>query len=114
MRITAMIGTGLIATPTAKARTSPIPSPIVGPPFSWVGGDPGRRPPTDLLPREVDAQLGRVVLDQLAADVDGDMIDGAGERERRGVVGRDGRAGVGAAGQRAGVEHEGRRDRYLG
>ena len=40
-----------------------------------------------LLPRHVHPQLGLGVGDQLAADVDGDAVEGAGERERACVVG---------------------------
>ena len=59
------------------------------------------------------AQLGFGVLDQLSADVHRHAVDGAGELERAGVVIRDGGAGVGAAGERTGVEYERRGDGRL-
>jgi hypothetical protein len=67
----------------------------------WVLGAAG-----SLLAGHVRAQFGFGVVDQLSADVHGHAVDGAGELERAGVVVGDRGAGVGAAGERAGVEDE--------
>ncbi len=80
IRMTAMIGTGLMATPTAKVSTSPIPWPMA---ISFV-----RRS----VDREPGADLGFVIDVALTGDVDDDFVDGAaGEREGPavGVVGCD-------------------------
>ena len=54
-----------------------------------------------LLPRH-DLPHGQLVVhDQLAADIQFDLVEFAGERERRLIIGRDGRAHIGADSQAA-------------
>ena len=69
--------------------------------------DPG------LLADHGHAQLAVGIGDELAGQVDGDGMEVAGEREWGGVVGGDGRARVGAAGEPARVESDGGGDGEL-
>jgi hypothetical protein len=63
---------------------------------------------------QVCAQFGFGVMDQLAADVQSDAVKSSGEGEWTNVIGGDRGARIGAAGERAGVEHEWGRDGGVG
>ena len=58
-------------------------------PFSGLGVVPSPEN-ASLLSSEVDAKLGFRVMDELAADVQGDLVERPGEGERAFVVGGDG------------------------
>jgi hypothetical protein len=60
------------------------------------------------------AHFGLGVGDEVAGEVDGDRVQGAGERERGVIFGEHGCAGVGAAGQAARVEDDRGGDRDVG
>src|SRR6266516_4837549 len=121
IKMTAIMGTGLMATPMAMGRILPRAFPMS---FYFLMNQmrkPGcgkmlfcRIPCTTLLSRHNKTHLGFRVPDQLAADIYRHPIDLAGELERRGVLGRDGQTGIGATGQATWVEEERRRIREIG
>src|SRR2546427_6862615 len=67
---------------------------------------PARCHRVGLLAGHVHAQFGFGGVDELSADVHRHTFDGAGGIERAGVVVSDRGAGVGTAGERAGIEDE--------
>jgi hypothetical protein len=68
---------------------------------------------TGLLARHRHAYFAFAIGDQVAGQVDGDCVEGAGEAERGPVVPYDRGAGVGAAGEGAGVKGHWSGDREL-
>src|SRR5947207_2112433 len=70
--------------------------------------------PVTLLSRHNQTHLGFRVLDQITAHIHGDAVDLAGELERRRVLGRDWKTGIGATGQATRVEGDWRRIRDIG
>src|SRR2546430_13444480 len=109
--MTAIIGTGLIATPTAMGRILLMAFPMSLYLLMNQMRKPGcgkmlfcHIPCTTLLSRHNKTHLGFRVPDQVTAHIHCDAVDLAGELERRRVLGRDWKSGIGATGQATRVE----------